>query len=83
MNFGSGKYPTAFPRSSHCWCDICVRERSDCELLGLKTSTEDDETVWGKRVIRSDLIFLMKENQWTNGVEMNHQYRAFRLSYMT
>jgi len=64
INLGSGKYPTAFPWSSHCWCGICVRVMSDRESVGLNTSTEDEGAAWGKREIRSNLTFLLKGNQW-------------------
>jgi hypothetical protein len=82
MNLGSGKYPTAFPRSSHCWCGISVKVMSDCELVGLKTPAEDEGAALGKREILSDLTFLLKGNQWAKGVEKIRYYRAFRLSYM-
>lgn len=84
INLGSGTYPTAFPRSSHCWCGICVRvmSESDCELVGLKTSTEDEGAARGKRVVRSGLTFLLKGDQWAKGVEKIRYYRAFLLSYI-
>jgi hypothetical protein len=72
MNFGSGKL-------SHCWRGIT----ETLERFELKTSTVDKGAGWGNSVKWANLDFLTKEYQWTECVEENDHYRAFRLSYMT